>query len=350
MTKRLLPILLLLAAILLTLPAMAASTEEEWNASCNWVISHNTTLYTASYVEDAATNTDLYKFTPIGTISAGSKVSIRSSATGMREIYYWNGGKRSAWVLESAVRWDGGSSTGSGSTGSGSSGSGSSGSGSSGSVSTNTNLGSGSSGGRYYPKRIQSSKVWEDLDVTLLLEDDETTSVSLEVLGTAQSIVFDGEEMMTVPTEKLQWETEAEDDQRLGIINAPKTGKATLRASASSSAKKLDDCEDGRIVAVLKVGKTWTRIMYDGKEGCVLTAAIKLCGAVPEEEITTATLSYKGRTDSSATISVYTATNGKRRIDQWRVGNEVVILGETGSWTEVEIEGWHGFVKSAYLE
>lgn len=334
MKKRLIPALLVLALVLIvSIPAMAASTQEEWDASCNWVISNSTTLYTAS-IKEESTATDLYEFSAIGTLPAGTKVSIRSSAQGMREIYYWNGGKRSGWVEDSAVRWFG---------------SGSSSSGSSGSVSTSTNIGSSSSSGS--GRRVNKpTDTWEALDVTLSLGEDESTSVTLQTLGTAQCVVYDGKELTTVNTVDLHWETEAEDDQRLGVIYAPKTGKATLRASASSSARKLGDCEDGRIVIVLKVGSTWTRILYDGEEGCVLTAALKLCGAVPEEDFSTATLAYKGRTDSSATISVYTATNAKRKIKQWRVGNDVVVLGETGSWTEVEIDGWHGFVKSAYLE
>ena len=329
--KRLLPIILLIAALLLCMPALAASTEAEWNASCNWVISYNTTLYSGYVREDATTSTDLYEFKPFGSIAAGSRVSIRSSSGGMREINYWNGGRRTAWVADSAVRWAGGSS--SGSTGS---------TGSSGSVSTSTNMGGS--------RKPQSSGVWAALDVQLYLGEGESKPVSLEVLGTAQSIVFDGEEMLTVSTEDLYWETEADDDQRLGIIYAPKTGKATLRASASSKARSLGQCEDGRIVVVLKVGSTFSRVLYDGMEGCVLTSALTLCGAVPEEDFSTATLSYKGRTDSSATISVFTSRSADRKIDQWRVGNTVVTLGETGSWTEIEIDGWHGWCKTAYLE
>ena len=322
MKKRLYAILMLLAALLMAIPALAATTQEEWDASCNWVISRDTTLYSASFKDDVTTGTDLYNFAPFGTISAGSKVSIRSSSGNMREIYYWNGGKRSAWVEDSAVRWNGGSSSGSGSSSTGSSG----------------------------VRRPQASDTWDALDVTLYLGEGESTSVSLQELGTAQCVVWDGEEMLTVPTEDLHWETEADDDHRLAIIYAPKTGKATLRASASNKAKSLGQCEAGRIVVVLKVGKTYTRILYEGKEGCVLTSALTFSGAVPEDGFTTATLSYKGRTDSSATISVYTAKNANRKIKQWRVGNEVVVLAESGSWSEIEIDGWHGWVKSAYLE
>ncbi|MBR3764585.1 MAG: hypothetical protein IKK57_08590 [Clostridia bacterium] len=337
MKKRLYACLLLAAALLMSFGemALAASTKEEWDASCNWVISHSATLYSASYNDDVTTDTDLYTFTPIGTIAAGERVSIRSSANGMREIYYWNGGKRSAWVEDSAVRWDGGSSSGS--------------SGSSGSVSTGTNIGgsSGSSSGR---RRTTVTDTWEALDLNLIQEEGETQPVTLQVLGTAQCVVYDGKQLLTVPTEDLVWDTEADDDHRLAIIYAPKTGKATLRASASNKAKSIGQCEDGRIVVVLKVGSTYTRILYDGKEGCVLTAALTFTGSVPVGEFSTAELAYKGRTDTSATISVYTAKNAKRKIKQWRVGNEVVVISESGSWSEVEIDGWHGWVKSAYLE
>ncbi len=324
MKKRMYALVMLIAAMLMVVPALAASTEEEWNASCNWEISRNTSLYSASFKDDVSTGTDIYNFTPFGTISAGEKVSIRSSSSGYREIYYWNGGKRSAWVEDSAVRWVGGGSSSSGSSSSGSS----------------------SSGGR----RTNVSDTWEALDLTLYLGEGESIPVTLQELGTAQCVVWDGDEMRTVLTEDLHWETEADDDERLAVIYAPKTGKATLRASASNKAKSLGQCEDGRIVIVLKVGTTYTRVLYEGKEGCVLTSALKLCGAVPEDEFSAATLSYKGRTDTSATISVYTAKSAKRKIKQWRVGNDVVVLSESGSWSEIEIDGWHGWVKSAYLE
>jgi len=323
MKKRMIAILLLLASVLMALPALAASTEEEWNASCNWVIAYDTTLYSAAF-RDETTTTDLYEFKAFGSISAGARVSIRSSASGMREIYYWNGGKRSAWVQDSAVRWAGGASTGTESTGS-------------------------SSGGA---RRPQASDTWKALDVTLYLGEGESKSVTLETLGTAQCVVFDGEDMLTVNTEDLYWETpdEVPEDKRLAYIYAPKTGKATLRASASSKAKSLGQCEDGRIVVVLKVGSTFSRVLYEGKEGCVLTSALSFSGTVPQEDFSVATLAYKGRTDSSATISVCTARNANRKIKQWRVGNEVVVLSESGTWSEIEIAGWHGYVKSAYLE
>ncbi|MBQ8556325.1 MAG: hypothetical protein IJ438_10710 [Clostridia bacterium] len=318
--KKALFAILMLCALCFALPAMAADTKEEWNASCNWVITSDATLYTATVSDDVTTATDLYEYTPVGTIAAGSRVSIRSSSGGMREISYWNGGVRSGWVQDSYVRWAAASTE---------------------EVEAGTTTGG---------KKAQSSGLWEDFPVKLAREDGTVVTVTLEELGTAQCVVFDGEEMLTVATESLSWDTEAPEDKAMAVIYAPRTGKCTLRASASNSAKAIGQCEAGKIVIVLKVGKVYTRILYDGKEGCVLNSTLTFSPVVSADEYTTAMLSYQGRTDSSATISMYTATDAERKLDQFRVGNEVVVLGEKGTWTEIEIDGLHGFVKTKYLD
>lgn len=352
MTKRLIAAVLLLCVLLTAMPALAL-TKEEWNDSCSWKIAYSTTLYSATE-SDVTSSTDLYEFTPIGSIAAGEKVSIRGTYGGMLQIYYFNGGKRSAWVAESAVVWSGTSSSGSGS-GSGNSGSGNSGSGS---HTTGTDIkpggGSSSGGGSRKPAAVKSNGIWEDLKVTWVQVDEQQnetrTKVILQALGTAQSVVYDGKKMHTVPTSELEWETEASDEQRLAVIYAPRTGKCTLRASASSSAKALAQCDAGRIVIVLRVGEVYTRILYNGKEGLVLNSTLQFCGVAAEGDYDVGTLIYKGRTDTSATISIYTEASTSRRIDQYRVGNEIVIFGENGEFTEAEIDGWHGFVKTQYID
>ena len=359
MTKRLIAAVVLLCVLLTSIPALAL-TKEEWNDSCNWVIAYSTTLYSATE-SSVTSSTDLYEFTPIGSIAAGEKVSIRGTYGSMLQIYYFSGSKRSAWVNESAVVWSGssGSDNGSGNTGSGSGNSGS-GSGNSGSHTTGTDLkpggssSSSSGGGSRKPAAVKSNGVWEDLTVTWVQVDEEQnetrTKVILQTLGTAQSVVYDGKKMHTVPTSELEWETEAPDDQRLAVIYAPRTGKCTLRASASSSAKALAQCDAGRIVIVLRVGEVYTRILYNGMEGLVLNSTLQYYGAAAEGDYDVGTLIYKGRTDSSATISIYTEASTSRRIDQYRVGNEIVISGGSGDYTEAEIDGWHGFVKTQYID
>ena len=330
MTKRLIAAVLLLCVLLTSIPALAL-TKEEWEASCNWVIAYSTTLYSGTYTDETSA-TDLYDFAPIGSISAGEKVSIVGTHGDMLKINYYSSGKRTAWVKESAVVWSGSSNSGNHTTG--------------------TDLKPG--GGSRKPAAVKSNGIWDHFGTTWVqvAEDGTETrkTVIIQTLGTAQTVVFDGKQMLTVPTSELVWETEAPEDQRLAVIYAPRTGKCTLRASASSNAKALAQCEAGRIVIVLRVGEVYTRILYNGQEGLVLNSTLQFYGAAAEEDYTVGTLIYKGRTDSSATISIYTEASTSRRIDQYRVGNDIVVFGESGSFSEAEIDGWHGFVKTEYID
>lgn len=317
MKKLLCALLLLTAVLLMTFPALAEGAQEEWNARCNWAIDHDTPLYSAALKADVSNATDLYEFTAAGMLPADTPVRIRSTSGAMREILYWDGGECTGWVESSAVRWIAGN-----------------------------------------PSAAESASIpdmdftdaWKALPVTLNLGEGNSEPVTLQQLGAARSIVHNGAEFKAVPTEDLYWESEADAEHRLAIIHAPKTGKATLRASASSKAKSLGQCEAGRVVIVLKVGSTFSRVLYDGQEGCVLTDALLFTASVPEKEHATATLCYNGRTDTAATISVYADQSTQRKIGQWRVGNEVVVVSESGDWREVEIDGWHGWVKADFLK
>ena len=323
MMKRLYAILLICAALVMALPALAEDQDPQaaWDESCNWVIAYDVTLCDAVLKSDLTDSTTLYDFIPAGEIAQGTKVSIRSSYDGMREIAYWADGQAIGWVEADAVIWDGGASI--------------------------------LSGEEAEPApTFEASNTWQALEMALIIEDGTEIPVILQELGSAQCVVFDGENLLTVATADLRWATvdPVEDHQRLAMIYAPKTGKATLRASASTSAKSLGQCQEGRLVVVLKVGSTFTRVLYEGQEGCVLTDALAFLGVVPKDSVTAATLSYNGRTDTSATISVYTAETAKRKIDQWRVGNEVIVLNRGEQWSEIELEGWHGWVKTEYLQ
>lgn len=317
MMKKIFALALTLCLILTALPALAIDTQEEWDDYCNWVIAYDATLYSATYIDDATT-TDIVEYEAIGSIAAGSRVSVRATSGDMRQIYYWNGGRKSAWIEKDAVRWDG------------------------------KGQSSSSSGQKRNTTKI--SDAWEDFTVTMVDGEGTESSVTLQTLGSAQCVVYDGSELLTVPTASLSWETEAPEEQRIACIYAPRTGKATLRATPSNSAKSLGQCVSGRIVVVLKVGSVYSRVLYDGKEGCVLNDALSFLPIVPADEIETATLIYKGRTDSSATISMYDAASTKRTIDQYRVGNEVVVLGTDGSYTNAEFDGNHGWFKTQYLQ
>lgn len=311
--KKPLQLLLILTTLLMALPALAATTQEEWDDSCNWVIAADATLYAATLREDATNMADVYDFSPVGVLPAGTKVAIRSTSGSMREIWYWQEGQLSAWVEASAVRWAGGESAAS----------------------------------AFLPAYTEA---WSNLTVTLTDAEGQTRPVTLQQLGSAQSVVWDGERMLSVATASLSWESEADAEHRLAFIYAPKSGKATLRATASTKGKSLAQCGAGRLVIVLKVGETFSRVLHDGQEGFVLNDALTFTGVIPATDAISATLIHQGDTDSSAAISVYTSSAADRRIDQWRAGHPVAVISTSGAWAEIEIAGYHGWVRTEHLK
>lgn len=178
-------------------------------------------------------------------------------------------------------------------------------------------------------------------------DGDEAQTVSLQTLGVAMSEIYMDGEFLRVPTASLSWETEADDDQRIAVIYAPSTGKCTMREEASKKGKIIMTCKAGRVVTVLRVGDVYTRIVYDGVEGLVLNSCLKFYETPDEDAFTTGLLSAKGKTNTTATVSVYQLTKSRRRLDKIRVGAYLAVMDKVGEWYEVDVNGWHGFVKDA---
>lgn len=318
--KRLMKHLLMLLTtfcLLLTATAMAES-ESEWNAKCEWKTSTAVTLYALS--EGTATSSDLSNFVPVGTLPSGRYVGILERSGNMRQIRYWNGsGTSSGWVESAALVW----------------------------------VGTGSSSAKPSGSRATASDLsrkeddtWKSLAVTWA-DGDESRRVSLQTLGVAMSEIYVDGEFLRVPTADLTWETEAEDAQRIAVIYAPSTGKCTMRDEASPKGKVVMNCKAGRVVAVLRVGSVYSRIVYDGVEGLVLNSCLKFYETPAEGDFTTGLLSAKGKTNTSVTISVYQLPKNRRLLDKIRVGAALAVLDKNGEWYEVDVNGWHGFVKDA---
>ena len=108
-----------------------------------------------------------------------------------------------------------------------------------------------------------------------------------------------------------------------------------MREEASKKGKIIMTCKAGRVVTVLRVGDVYTRIVYDGVEGLVLNSCLKFYETPDEDAFTTGLLSAKGKTKS------------RRRLDKIRVGAYLAVLDKVGEWYEVDVNGWHGFVKDA---
>ena len=314
--KRLLMLLTTFCLLLMT--AAMAETEADWNAKCEWKTGTATTLYIVS--ENTATSSDLTDYVPVGTLPANTYVGILERSGNMRHVRYWNGsGTSSGWVDSAALVW----------------------------------VGSNSQPPKPSGNRATASDLtrkpddtWRSLTVTYL-GGDESRTVSLQTLGVAMSEIFVDGEFLRVPTASLSWETEADADQRIAVIYAPSTGKCTMREEASKKGKVIMSCEAGRVVAVLRVGSVYTRIVYDGVEGLVLNSCLKFYETPDEGSFTTGLLSAKGKTNTTATVSVYQLTKSRRRLDKIRVGAWLAVMDKDSEWYEVDVNGWHGFVKDA---
>ena len=248
------------------------------------------------------------------------KMNLGTSYPTYAEVRYWNGsGTSSGWVNSAALVW----------------------------------VGSNSSKPKPSGSRATASDLsrkpddtWNSLTVTYS-DGDEAQTVSLQTLGVAMSEIYMDGEFLRVPTASLSWETEADDNQRIAVIYAPSTGKCTMREEASKKGKIIMTCKAGRVVTVLRVGDVYTRIVYDGVEGLVLNSCLKFYETPDEDTFTTGLLSAKGKTNTTATVSVYQLTKSRRRLDKIRVGAYLAVMDKVGEWYEVDVNGWHGFVKDA---
>lgn len=173
--------------------------------------------------------------------------------------------------------------------------------------------------------------------------------VTLEQLGTTTSKVTYNGTTTEVDTSDLVFSADVPEDKRIAVVYAPNTGKASLRAKASSSADVLKKCKAGTIVTVLEYGKKFCKINYNGSVGYILTSCLQFHS--PDEQPTgTAVLSYKGKATGSTTINVRNDADGdSAKITEWRTGTEVLVFGKDGKWYEVEANGMRGFVKEEFL-
>lgn len=373
MKKRLL-FLLTLFMLLLPLAAQAGfppDNEDDWNKVVKWRTTRSTTLYSLSYKdgkttwgpdEDAA---DDAIFTAIGTLPSGKYISVISSEmAGKREVFYWDGGRRSAWIDADAYTRDTVTITStSGQTVSiprkaqgdaaavryvlsefysnaeveafidGMRGE----SGSSDKPSGGSTSSSGSS-----PKSTKG-KPLEKLVITLIqtAEDGSVTTAEAEMVrpGLLSSVVtVDGEEM-TVPTAALNWET-GEAEHALAVIYAPRTGTATLwQTSAGKNA--ICKLKAGSVVLVLEKGGKYTKVLGEGKVGYVITSALTLTD--PAEEGKEQMASRK------LTLRLEAKAKG-RSLTTIPKGTVLNVLAAEGNWALVEYDGLAGYVEAKYLK
>nr|MBR4281037.1 SH3 domain-containing protein [Clostridia bacterium] len=173
--------------------------------------------------------------------------------------------------------------------------------------------------------------------------------ISVKTWGFHSSVILvDGKEQ-SVPTHELTFSENVDAAKRIAYIHAPRTGRCYLRAKASDKADVLDKCKAGTVVQVVKYGKSYCQIVFEGQVGYVQAACLKF--AEPEvEPMCTWRLSYNGRMTGAAQVPIRSdKSNDSASVVKLRSGTEVTVFSKSGSWYEVEYEGLHGFVHKNFL-
>lgn len=181
-------------------------------------------------------------------------------------------------------------------------------------------------------------------------EEKAEIGVKLVTLGLINSVVEADGETLYVPTGMLTFDGAVDSDHHVGVVFAPRTGEASLRAEASGSGTMVETCKTGRIVAVLEyTGATYTKILYDGKEGYIRTDCL-IFPDVQEETVQSGVLHVSKKIDGADLVTVRSNTStSSAKVGTWATGTNVAVYGEQGSWYAIEVDGWYGLVQQKYL-
>ena len=173
--------------------------------------------------------------------------------------------------------------------------------------------------------------------------------VTVKELGTHTSKVSYQGTTMEVSTAELNFGKDVPEDKKLAIIYTPRTGKASLRKSASDNADILKQCKAGVLVSVLEYGETYSMINYKNTNGYILTDCLKFHGVAAETEVK-GVLSYNGKVSGGTTINIrLEADGGSRKIGEFKTGTEVTLIQNNEEWCEIEVKGIRGFLMTRYV-
>lgn len=173
--------------------------------------------------------------------------------------------------------------------------------------------------------------------------------ISVKTWGFHSSVILvDGKEQ-SVPTHELTFSEKVDAAKRVAYIHAPRTGRCYLRAKASDKGDILDKCPAGTVVQVIKYGKNYCQIVFEGQVGYVQTACLKF--ANPKvEPMCTWQLSYNGKMTGNAQVPIRNdKSNDSASVMKLRSGTEVTVFAKSGNWYEIEHEGMHGYVHKNFL-
>lgn len=177
----------------------------------------------------------------------------------------------------------------------------------------------------------------------------ENVEVTVDELGTYICKVSYLDKTEEFLTSDLNFGTDVPEDKKLAVIYTPRTGKASLRRSASGRAGALKQCKAGTLVIVLEYGMAYSLINYKNTAGYILTECLKFHGATEGIECK-GMLGYKGKVSGGTTVNILLeADGGSRKIGEFRTGTEVAIINYGDEWCEIEVGGLRGFVMTEFL-
>ena len=195
-------------------------------------------------------------------------------------------------------------------------------------------------------KTTTTKTATSDVNTDVLWQDE---LISVKTWGFHSSVILvDGKEQI-VPTHELTFSEKVDAVKRVAYIHAPRTGRCYLRAKASDKGDILDKCPAGTVVQVIKYGKNYCQIVFEGQVGYVQTACLRFLD--PDvEPMCTWQLSYNGKTTGAGQVPLRSdKSNDSAIIVKLRSGTEVTVFAKEGAWYEVEYNGQHGFVHKNFL-
>lgn len=180
------------------------------------------------------------------------------------------------------------------------------------------------------------------------LSDGSYCPAVIGELGTQWcTVTVAGHERM-IPTTDLRWSTSAPDDAVMATVYAPKSGKASMYNKPSTKGKVIKKAVAGKLVLVIIKGEQFSRVWYDGQIGYMQNKTLQFTGV--NTDGVNSLLSLKGKTNGRAKVNVrQTPKANGRKVCAYPTGTEVTVLSVEGSWAEIDVRGYHGYVQTKFL-
>lgn len=181
----------------------------------------------------------------------------------------------------------------------------------------------------------------------ILVTLDPGSVLTLNVLGQAWSKVTHGGTTGYMPTYKLSFAYGAV-QPAIVIATAP-LGKLTLREEMTTKSKAVSVMQSGRAALMLAKGETFSLVRFEGKEGYVLTAHLMEVQPLSNLGLYTGVVSL----DDKREANVRLRSEGKKDAPVYttvKSGNSLVVIEFGEDWSQVEYEGYHGYMMTDYLK